>query len=180
VREMKLCLLLVLALGLLPGVASATWEADKNYLGPAIGLSFLGSAPQFGVNYERAIETESMGTIGIGGLFRYWSYSTDSWFLGKWKYSNTLIGAQGNYHFTLDDDRIDPWAGLVLAYNVGKVTYDGNVGGDLFSSPTSGGLWLAAAGGARYWVNPNMAISVRLSFGSLSYGALDVGLDFKF
>lgn len=175
----KLCLLAASALlCMLPAVASAGWEADANYLGPALGLSFLGSAPQFGVNYERGIATESLGTIGIGGLFRYWSYSEDWLYSGKWKYSNTLIGAQGNYHFDLDNRQFDPWVGLVLAYNVGKVSWDGPGGG--YVSPSAGGMWLAAHGGARYFISPTMAISTRIGFGSLGYGALDIGLDFKF
>ena len=187
-RGLKLCLLLALTFCLLPAVSSATWEGGKNYIGPAIGLSFLGSTPQFGVNFEHAIKTESLGTIGVGGLFRYWSYTEEFGYYGfgydrvrdKWKYSNTLIGAQANYHVALNNDKLDPWGGLVLAYNVGKVSWDGASGYDGYSSPSAGGLWLAVAGGARYWVSPTVAISARIGFGSMSYGALDVGIDFKF
>jgi hypothetical protein len=184
VRGLKISLLLALAFCLIPAIASATWEAGGNYIGPSIGLSFLGSAPQFGVNFEHAIETESMGIIGIGGVFRYWAYSEDFGFfnenLGKWKYSNTLVGAQGNYHFALGNDAFDPWAGLVLAYDVSSVSWDGPGGHEGYSSPSAGGLWLAAEGGARYFISPTIAISGRIGFGSLSYGALEVGLDFKF
>ena len=35
-------------------------------------------------------------------------------------------------------------------------------------------------GGARYWVSPTIAISAVIGFGTLSYGALDLGVDFKF
>lgn len=180
----KACLCLVILISVLPIVAFATWEEGGNYLGPTLGLSFLGSTPQFGANFEHAIETESMGTIGIGGVFRYWSYSEDfggfyGSDVGKWKYSNLLIGVQGNYHFTFDNENLDPWVGLTLAYDVGSVSWDGvDEGG--FNDPSVGGLWLAAGAGMRYFVSPNMAIVGRLNFGSLSYSALDLGVDFAF
>lgn len=184
-KRKNACLCLVALITILPAIASATWEAEANYFGPSIGLSFLGSAPQFGLNFEHAMETESMGTIGIGGIFRYWSYSEDygGWWYGdddwgKWKYSNLVIGAQGNYHFSLDNEVIDPWVGLTLAYNVASVSWDGPGGN--YAEPSAGGLWLAAGAGMRYFVSPNMALVGRLNFGSLSYGALDLGVDFKF
>jgi hypothetical protein len=154
------------------------FEAGKSYIGPSIGLSFLGSTPEFGVNYEYGMKME-FGTIGIGGLFRYWGYSEDYYF-GKWKYTNILIGAQGNYHLKMDaGSKLDPWVGLVLGYDASSVSYDGPSGYN-YSSPTSGGLVLNAQGGARYWISPTMALRASIGYGSMSYGALDLGIDFKF
>jgi len=118
------------------------------------------------------------GTVGVGGLFRYWAYSEDYLSAGKWKYTDVLIGAQGNYHFKLQDNKIDPWAGLVLAYDAGSVSWDGPFGG--FAEPTHGGLFLGAHGGARYFFSPTMAVSARFGIGTLSYSSLDIGLDWKF
>ncbi|MEK6756074.1 MAG: hypothetical protein AABZ02_07985, partial [Bacteroidota bacterium] len=72
----------VLLLLCLPLVAQAQFQVGKHYAGPAIGLSFLGSTLQFGANYEYGMKME-FGTVGIGGLFRYWSYGED-YFFGKW------------------------------------------------------------------------------------------------
>ena len=163
---------------LLVSVSNAQYTPDKNYIGPSIGLSFLGSTPQFGVNYERSMVLENFGTIGIGGIFRYWGYSEDYYF-GKWKYTDILIGVQGNYHFKMESDTFDPWVGLVLAYDAGSVSWDGP-GGEHYATPSYGGLFLGAHGGARYWVSPTIAISASIGYGSLSYGALDIGVDFKF
>ncbi|HVO75125.1 MAG TPA: hypothetical protein VMT35_13940 [Ignavibacteriaceae bacterium] len=150
---------------------------NKNYIGPSIGLSFLGSTPQFGANYEYGMTWENFGTVGIGGVFRYWGYSEDAFGYG-WKYTDILIGAQGNYHFKVDNDKWDPWAGLVLAYDAGSVSWDGP-GGYNYATPTYGGLFLGVHGGVRYWVAPTIAISAGIGYGSLSYGALDLGVDFK-
>ncbi len=169
---------LVIMFCLMQSPASAQFEVQKNYLGPSIGFSFLGSTPDFGVNYEYGMEFQNFGKVGIGGLFRYWGYS-ESYYDGEWKYTNILIGAQGNYHFVLDNDKIDPFIGLVLAYDAGSVSWSSSYGGN-YASPTYGGLWLAAQGGARYWISPTIAISGRIGLGTLGYSGIDFGVDFKF
>jgi len=151
----------------------------KHYAGPSIGLSFLGSAFQIGGNYEYAMNVENFGLIGVGGVLRYWGYS-ENFFGGKWKYTNILIGAQGNYHFKIKNlEHLDPYAGIVLAYDGGSVSYDGPDNRN-YATPSHGGLWAAAQGGIRYWFNPKIAATLRVSFGSLSYGSLELGADIKF
>lgn len=167
---------IVIFLFLLPTKAEAQFNAGKNYLGPTLGLSFLGSTPEYGVDYERGIELQNFGTIGIGGLFRYWGYS-ESYFGGKWSYTNILIGAQGNYHFKTQS-KFDPWLGIILAYDAGSVSWSGPFGS--YASPAVGGFWTALQAGARYWISPTVAIRANFGLGTLSYEALDVGVDFKF
>lgn len=164
----------VIALVLFTSTASAQYEAGRNYLGPSIGFAFLGSTPDFGVSYEYGLILQNFGLVGIGGLFRYWGYSDV-----YWKYSNILIGAQGNYHFIISDSKLDPYVGLVLAYDAGSVSWNGPYG-EHFASPTYGGMWLAAQGGARYWISPTISITGRIGFGTLGYSGLDFGVDFKF
>jgi hypothetical protein len=157
---------------------NAQFTPNNHYLGPSIGLSFLGSTVQFGANYEYGMDVENFGRVGIGGIFRYWSYS-EGFFEGEWSYTDVLIGVQGNYHFKLEENKFDPWLGLTLAYDGGSVSWDGPGGFD-YVSPTYGGFFIGAHGGARYWISPTLAVSARIGFGTLSYGALDLGVDFKF
>jgi hypothetical protein len=159
------------------GSANAQYTMQKDYLGASIGLSFLGSAPQIGINYEHSMELQNFGRVGIGGIFRYWSYSESYYSYGNWKYTDVLIGAQGNYHFQLENESFDPWVGLVLAYDAGSVSWDGPDYN--YSSPTYGGFFLGAQAGIRYWIQPNLALIARMGFGTLSYGALELGVDFK-
>jgi hypothetical protein len=158
--------------------STAQYIPAKHYTGPSIGLSFLGSSFQFGVNYEYGINIENFGNIGVGGILRYWGYS-ENFTGGKWSYTNILIGAQGNYHFAIHgNEQLDPYAGIVLAYDGGSVSYSGP--GKNYPTPSHGGLWIGAQGGLRYWLNPNLALTGRVGFGTLSYGALEVGIDLKF
>lgn len=161
--------------------SNAQFSAGKHHLGPSVGFSFLGSTPQFGLNYEYGLDVKDFGLLGIGGIARYWSYSEDYGYgsTGKWKYTDILIGAQANYHFKVGDGKFDPWLGVTLAYDAGKVTWDGPAG-ESWASPSYGGMFFGGNAGARYWFSPAIAVSARLGFGSLGYGGLDLGVDFKF
>ena len=153
------------------------YMTDNHYAGPSIGLSFLGSAFQFGGNYEYALNVKNFGNIGIGGIFRYWGYS-DAYYAGELSYTNIFIGVQGNYHFVIEgNDQLDPYGGLVLAYDGGSVSYSGPAGN--YATPSQGGVWLGFQGGIRYFINPDLALTGRVGFGTLSYGALEIGIDFK-
>lgn len=156
---------------------NAQYEIGKNYLGPSIGLSFLGSTAQLGLNYEYAFVIKDFGTVGAGGIFRYWSYK-EGFFGGSWSYTNILIGGQFNYHFKLDNKKFDPWAGAVLAYDAGSVDLKSS-NNIIYAKPSHGGLWLGFQGGARYWITPTIALTGRIGFGTLSYGALELGVDWK-
>lgn len=157
---------------------NAQYTVGKHYAGPSIGLSFLGSTFQFGGNYEYAMDIPNFGKIGIGTILRYWSYS-ENFTGGKWSYTNILIGAQGNYHFVINgNELLDPYAGIVIAYDGGSVSYSGP--NKKYPTPSHGGLWIGAQGGIRYWFNPNFALTGRVGFGTLSYGALELGVDLKF
>jgi len=158
-------------------ITTAQFEVGKHYVGPSMGLSFQGSVPQFGFNYEHGVNIKDFGNIGFGGILRYWSHN-DSFVNGEWSYSDILIGAQGNYHFKLTNEKIDLWAGLVLAFDAGSVKYKGNNVNNILS-PSHGGLWLGLHGGGRYWVSQNFALSGRLGFGTLKYGSLEIGCDWK-
>ncbi len=166
-------LMLLVIVCLTAGTVHAQFLPENHYLGPTIGFSFLGSAPEFGASYEYGMMLEEIGLIGIGGIIRYWSYSA-----GWWSYTDLLIGVQGNYHFKIDNEKFSPFAGVVLAYDSGNVSYKGPFG-ELYVNPSYGGLWLGFQGGARYWLSPNLALAGRLGVGTLGYYSLTFGVDFK-
>ena len=172
-------ILIVILFFIVTSTTFSQYTENHHYAGPTLGLSFLGSSVQFGGNYEYALYVENFGIVGIGGIVRYWTYSENVPGF-KWSYTDFLIGAQGNYHFKIPgNDLVDTWAGLVLGYDAGSVDYVGP-SGIFYVTPTYGGFFIGLQGGARYWINPQLALSGRIAFGNLSYGGLDVGVDFKF
>ena len=174
---MKKTAIILFAVSLLlliaPVKSQAQFEIGKSYLGPSIGFAFGASTISLGANYEYGILWEEVGNIGVGGIVRYWSYSS-----GYWSYTDILIGAQANYHFKLKNKKFDPWAGLVLAFDIGSSNWSGPYD-DYWTDTSNSGLWFAINGGARYWISPTIALNGRLAFGTLSYGSIEVGVDFK-
>ncbi len=159
--------------------ANAQYEVEKHYAGPSIGLSFLGSTAQLGLNYEYSFVIKDFGLVGAGGIFRYWGYK-ENFAGGSWSYTNVLFGGQFNYHFKLENRKFDPWLGVVLAFDGGSVKTTYSNANVYRADPSHGGLWLGFHGGARYWLTPTIALTGRVGFGTLSYGALELGVDFKF
>lgn len=175
---MKKAIFILLALFILSSTSFAQFEANKSYAGPAVGLSFLGSTVSFGANYEygmsmKEIGVDAPGLLGIGGLVRYWSYDE-----GFWSYTDLVIAAQGNYHFILDNKKLDPYLGLIIGYDVGSFDW-GGPNSSLYDI-SYGGFIFGASAGVRYWFSPQMAINARLGTGSNLGSTLDVGVDFKF
>jgi len=175
--------LALLILVLLPTTYISQFDSGKHIVGPSLGFSFLGSALQIGINHEYGIDLKELGIteqgkFGIGGVFRYWTYS-ENFVNIKTEYTDILLGIQNNYHFYLMNEKVDPWVGLVLAYDFGsfdteiKNLESGN------TKPSRGGFWIGAHAGLRYWIKDNISVNVRIGFGTLNYGALDLGFDYR-
>ena len=159
---------------------NAQYEVGKNYVGPSIGIAWIGSALNLGANFEHGMQIEGIpGLIGIGGVFRYSSYGDDI-YTGSLDYTVISIGAQGNYHFKLENSKLDPYVGLALGYQ--NRSWDEPDWWDdrFFGDPDSGGLFFGAHVGIRYFFSPQLSVNARVGEGNLFYGGLDVGVDFKF
>lgn len=170
---------------LFSSISFPQYEPNKHIVGPSIGFSFLGSTTQIGINHESAVSINELGfdkpgMLGVGLIFRYWNYSENLNFI-KHDYTDILLGLQTNYHFYFHNEKVDPWLGVIVAYDFGysEAKFPNSIEGENVETDY-GGLWIAGHAGARYWFKENMAISLRLGFGTLNYGALDLGFDYKF
>ncbi len=117
------------------------------------------------------------GTIGVGG---YLGYSSSKWESGNnygWKESDLVIGPRGTFNYPLVD-RLDTYAGLLLAYH--SVTYKetGNWGGYGRYSASSSGIYFNGFIGARYYVTDNIGIMLELGSGGLALASLGVAVKF--
>ena len=167
----------------IPSLFLSQTSPKNHIIGASLGFSFLGSVPQYGLNYEypfnkKELGFDNAGVIGIGGIFRYWNYS-ENFINVDWEYKNVILGAQINYHFYMADDNIDPWLGLVVAYNFSSSDAKIKTVGFEVGENSNNGIWAGANAGVRYWLSEKTAINLRIGFGSLSYGAIDFGFDYK-
>ena len=104
--------------------AHAQLQEHDNLLGATIGLWAHNHVPTIGVNYEYQITQAGIGTISLGGILKYYSW-TDNYSDGdSRKYTFTTLGVQSNYNFNqIGDGKFVPFIGLVISYNSVNETY---------------------------------------------------------
>jgi len=140
-------------------------------VGPALGLGGLGGANMsFGGRLEHGLKSlprMGNGTLGIEASFDYYSWSAPSY---SWKY--IPFGVTANYHFKLDDPKIDPFVGAGLGYQIITCDYAG-VGSNLCSNSA---VYFIGRLGARYFFAPKMAAYADVGAGAAT---LNVGLMFR-
>lgn len=158
-------------------------KEKDNLLGGSIGFWAKGNVPTFGVNFESNVVQAGSGTVGLGGIFRYYSYVNNYGNGDSRRYSFTSLGFQGNYNFNrIGDGKFVPYFGLVIGYNSVSSTYtDVNKNGTVTYTDVAytSGAWLWAQLGLRYFFSPGVAGTVRLGLGNNDFNALELGVDFK-
>ncbi|MBC8043392.1 MAG: hypothetical protein IAF08_08090 [Rhizobacter sp.] len=132
----------------------APFKTGTQYAGGGLGiggLSGFGGYGMIGGQWEIGVgERIGAGYIGVGAL-------GGIYFAGP--ITVVGIGGQGNYHFDMNDPRIDLFAGLNLL-----------VGFDSGATRLYGGI----NAGGRYLISQQLAVFGRLGFG---YTSLMIGLD---
>lgn len=183
---MKKVLLTLILLFFVSTISFAQFEVGKSHAGPSIAIGFGGWGLGFGADYEygmslKDIGVEAPGKLGVGAIARYYSFDLGAYGTSSWSYTNIIIGAQGNYHFNLENNKIDPWVGLVLGFNIASTSYDGPNASwvDSFVADSYGGLFFNFNAGVRYWFSPTMAARVGFGGGNI-VSSLILGVDFKF
>lgn len=155
---------------------AGNFHAGYTDIGPVIGLGGIGGASlAIGGRFEHGIQSLpslANGTLGIQVGLDYWSWSrvverpAGVFFSERITY--LPIGATFNYHFKLDEPKLDPFVGLGLGYDI--INCSGSIACD------NSGLYLIARGGIRYFMSPSLAL-----YGDVGAGAaaLNLGLMFK-
>jgi hypothetical protein len=131
----------------------------------------IGLGGKLGLPIGASFEMGITGKIGVGA---YAGFASKTYDLGTNKYtvSNIIIGARGNYHF-YKTDKIDAYGGALLGYNVAKAKWKNTSN---LATPSYGGVTWSGLIGARYYVQPTLAV-----FGELGYGIayLTIGVSKK-
>jgi hypothetical protein len=171
---------------------SQSFEIGDNMLGLGIGIGgnygygSLTGSPSIGLYYENGVtEIGTVGILGIGGYVGYKSYKDEYSYFGysaKYSYKFITVGARGAFHYTgLDVEKFDPYAGLMLGYNIASSTVKETGTASIFSNSNyndaSGSVNFSGFVGARYFLTDNVAAFAELGFG-VSY--LTIGAAYKF
>lgn len=155
-------------------------QIAKGYtdIGVVVGLGNIGDASaSFGGRFERIFkELPGLGDglLGIGVSADYYGYSNKFLSYG-YDFSIIPIGATANYHFKLENKKIDAFVGAGLGYEILNCSYNGPGISNADFCGNSAIYFIGRVGG-RYFFSPNMAL-----YGDAGAGAatLNVGLTFK-
>ena len=136
------------------GIGSTLSAAGLKSTLPPIGLSF-----EYGVTDK----------ISAGAFLGYSAASQDV-FGSSFKYTYIVVAAKGAYHFNFKVDKLDPYAGAIVGYNIASVSPS-------FPGSKLGGVIIGGVAGARYYLKDNIS-----AFAEAGYGIafLTVGASFKF
>ena len=151
--------------------ASAQIEKGYTDIGAVIGLGNVGSASAaIGFRGERIIkELPDLGNglLGVGVSLDYYSYGQSSFY----NFKVIPIGVTGNYHFKLENKKIDAFAGAGLGYQILSCSYTGS--GTSIDLCGNSSIYFIGRVGGRYFVKPNIALYADAGAGAatLSIGA---------
>lgn len=173
--------LAIFVLLLLTVSSFAQLKEKDNLLGPSLGFWPSGSAVTLGLNYENQLAQVEIGTISLGGVFRFTTFRNNfpPPYDDYYTYNFYTIGLQSNYNFNqIGNGTFVPFVGLVLGYNSVNRSYVGR-SGYLYSVNYNSGLWIWGQAGLRYFFSPRVAGVVRLGFGNFDFNTIEIGVDFK-
>jgi len=109
------------------------------------------------------------GSLGIGGFIAYKSAQYDYSYFGftdSGKWTNFVIGARGTYHYYIDNDQIDLYAGLSLGLILESYNYDSNVPGvdNDFYDYNDNFLYYAFSFGGKYMFTESLGAFAELGY----------------
>jgi hypothetical protein len=157
-------------------------KEKDNLLGGSVGFWAKGEVPMFGVNFESQLTQAGVGTLALGGIFRYYRFTNNYGNGDSRRYSFSSFGAQLNYNFNqIGDGSFVPFLGLVAGYNNVNNTYTDVTRNAVYVTDVSysSGAWIWGQLGMRYFFSPKVAGSVRLGLGNNDFNTLELGVDFK-
>jgi hypothetical protein len=166
---------------------TSTFEKGDKVLN--VGLGFGGSyysgynsgikrTPLFSASVDVGILDGILdkGSIGVGGYIAYKGYKWESGYDYGWKSTNIVIGPRGTFHYPFID-KLDTYAGLLLAYHIVSEKQTGNWGSTHYKSSGSE-VYFSGFIGARYYLTDSFGVMLELGSGNLGIG--NIGIAFKF
>lgn len=139
----------------------------------------IGLGSNYGLPIGASLDFGITDNISLGAYLGYASKTEELGFgfvSYKWNYTAILMGARAAYHLKLVDN-LDTYGGVLLGYNYGSVSLQGDRNGFFGAEPEYGGLAWAGFIGGRYRFSERMG-----AFAELGYGIaiLQAGLNVKF
>jgi hypothetical protein len=126
------------------------------------------------INPRVGLEVGVTDEISVGGSVAYSGAKYTYDYFGtryEYKYNAWFIALRGAYHFTLENEKLDPYVGASLGYVVVSVSGD-----DDYEYSVGSGAGYGAFGGIRYYLKPNLGLNAELGYSSFSFLSIGVSL----
>ncbi|HZI27923.1 MAG TPA: OmpW family outer membrane protein [Gemmatimonadaceae bacterium] len=144
-------------------------------IGAVLGIGGVGEASfALGGRFEKVIKPLpdlGDGLLGIQVGADWWSWDFGS----GYSVSYIPIGVTANYHFKMENKKIDPFLGAGLGYQLVNASCPSFQGVDPCGSYSSG-IYFITKAGIRYFLNTNMALYADIGVGAAT---LNVGAVWK-
>jgi hypothetical protein len=158
--------------------ASAQVELGYTDIGVVVGLGKIGNASaSFGGRFERVFkELPDLGggLLGIGVSADWYSYSNQYGAYG-YDFKYIPVGATANYHFKLENKKLDAFVGAGLGYQIISCSYTGP-GVSSVDYCSNSALYFIGRVGGRYFFTPKTALYADAGAGAAT---ISVGVTFK-
>lgn len=160
-------------------ITAQEFKVGTNAINAGIGigssLSVYSGASEgigFGASYERGIwDLPGPGVVSLGAYFGYKTFNYDGFYSDDYKWTYTIFGVRGAYHYTgLNVDNLDVYAGVMISYN--NVSYNGSSLGSY-----SNGVGASGYVGGRWYFTESIAAFVEAGYG---VSILNIGISFRF
>ena len=145
-------------------------------IGAVVGLGNTGGAGiALGGRFERIIKAlpdMNNGLLGLQVALDWWSWNANFGPNSRSSVSYIPIGVTANYHFKMENKKIDPFVGAGLGYQI--VNASCVVDGVDYCGSYSSAIYFIAKGGVRYFLNQSTALYADVGAGAatLSIGAV--------
>ncbi|WP_338793546.1 outer membrane beta-barrel protein [Bernardetia sp. Wsw4-3y2] len=171
----KLIVFLIVCFSFSFTLSTAQAQYEQGQIDANLGVGFLStfygsglsqSIPPIGLSVDYGVTDN----ISVGGYAAYASTKFDTF--DDWRYTYTIIGVRGAYHFDLGHEKIDTYGGALLGYNI--ISFSGD---DYFQGTAASAAAFSVFLGGRYRFTENLG-----AFAELGYGisVLQLGLNVKF
>lgn len=143
------------------------------------GVGYSTGLPPLSASFEYGLKELGPGILGIGGYLGVSTYKWETTLAGStygWKYSNIIIGARGNYHYSFVEN-LDTYAGLLLGYNIVNSSATGEWPLGITGSANASSFAYSVFIGGRYYFTDSFAAMAELGYG---VAWLNLGIAYKF
>jgi hypothetical protein len=139
-------------------------------IGGVVGLGGLGAASfAIGARFERGVKAlpeMANGILGFAVSADWYNYNER--FVGTdYDFTYIPIAATANYHFSVQNRKLDPFVGAGLGYLIVNTPYTGSY---------SSGIYFVGRLGLKYFLSQKMALYTDVGTGA---AAVNVGLTFR-